>query len=371
MKKTTSLILVGLFCIILCACNMVTGKKDLSSEPPIVVVNISKFPTIEIKSITLNKDITYPDIPIDSETILRGQPAVDSDNYLYIPYGNQKNYLAKLGPDGSVLIVEIKTEWDYDSQWVGDNFLIVPHYSNGMFLINTDFSITNFPNSLAYLDDQYPVGYLGLSSGSSREAIWSFSTPLRSDEGDFAIYRTLNVDSGEMSEFKLKVPISTKDYLPNPENEDEKLGLIVYGIDNANQNALICYAKSVNGIFQTTLELYDSDISAPISKDYRCCLNAVFKLEGNTIIEDSIGESCCDQGVRNWIDYKPTFSYAGLLQPDDGTNISFIPFLDEWLIATETRVILLDIQNNSYCEFILSDDLKQQLYLVAQFVGIE
>ena len=81
--------------------------------------------------------------------------------------------------------IEIKTDWDYDSQWVGEKFLIVPQAPNEMYLIDPDLTIETIPNSLAYLDGQNKVGYLGLSNASPREAIWSFSTPLRNDEGRF------------------------------------------------------------------------------------------------------------------------------------------------------------------------------------------
>lgn len=372
MKKTTSFILFCTFITIISACNpnadetAITENKDTPADLPIVVVTISRFSTIEIQFITLNQDLTYSAIPVDDATVLRGQPAIDSENYLYIPYGNQDNYFARLGPDGSVTTIEIDTDWDYDSQWVGDKFLIIPQSSNEMYLIDLDLTIETVPNSLAYLDDQHKVGYLGLSNASPREAIWSFSTPLRNEEGDFALYRTFNIDTGKITEFQMQVPSTSKDYIPNPENEDEKMGLIVYGIDNANQNALICYAMFPNGAFQTTLALYDGDTGATITKEVRCCLNNNFNLEGEAIVEDSAFESCCVPGVRNWIDYEPTFSYASLLRLDDGENISFIPFSDAWLIATETRVIVVDIQNHDYPSYDLPDDIKQQMYWAAR-----
>ena len=365
------LTIIGLF-IILSACRpsadeaAITEYEDAPANLPIVMVNISRISTIEIQSTALNQDLAYSAIPVDDAIVLRGQPAIDSENYLYIPYGNQDNYFARLGPDGSVTTIEIDTDWDYDSQWVGDKFLIIPQSSNEMYLIDLDLTIETVPNSLAYLDDEYKVGYLGLSNASSREAIWSFSTPLRNEEGDFALYRTFNIDTGEMSEFQMEVPATSKDYLPNPENEDEKMGLIVYGIDNANQNALICYAMFPNGVFETTLALYDGDIGTTITKEVRCCLNNKFNLEGEAIVENSVGESCCGQGVRNWIDYEPAFSYASLLRSDDGENISFIPFSGAWLIATETRVIVVDIQNHDYPSYDLPDEIKHQMYYAAR-----
>jgi hypothetical protein len=365
------IMIIGIF-IILSACRpsaeeaAIAERKDAPADMPIVVVNISRTSTIEIQSTTLNQDLIYSAIPVDNDTVLRGQPAIDSENYLYIPYGNQDNYFARLGPDGSVTTIEIDTDWDYDSQWVGDKFLIIPQSSNEMYLIDLDLTMETVPNSLAYLDDEYKVGYLGLSNTSPGEAIWSFSTPLRNDDGDFALYRTFNIDTGEMSEFQMEVPATSKDYLPNPENEDEKMGLIVYGIDNANQNALICYAMFPNSAFQTTLELYDGDTGATITKEVRCCLNNNFNLEGEAIVEDSAFESCCVPGVRNWIDYEPTFSYASLLRLDDGENISFIPFSDAWLIATETRVIVVDTQNHDYPSYDLPDEIKHQIYYPAR-----
>ena len=371
---TKHLMIIGIF-IILSACRPSVGEaaiadhKDAPADLPIVVVNISRSSPSEIQSIALNKDLTYSSIPVDNDTVLRGQPAVDSENNLYIPYGSQDNYLAKLGPDGSVTTIEIDTDWDYHSQWVGDKFLIIPHSPNEMYLIDLELTIETIPNSLAYLDDQYRVGYLGLSNASPREAIWSFSTPLRNEEGDFALYRTFNIDTGEMSEFQMEVPSTTKDYIPNPENEDEKMGLIVYGIDNANQNALICYAMFPNGVIQTTLELFDGDTGTIITKEVRCCLNNKFNLEGEAIVEDSAFESCCVPGVRNWIDYEPTFSYASLLRSDDGENISFIPFTGAWLIATETRVIVVDTQNHDYPSYDLPENIQHQMYSAARYLS--
>ena len=375
MKKTTSFILVGIFVIALSACTpSVTeapgAENDVApSELPVVVVYISRSSTIEIQSTALNQGLIYSAIPVDQDTVLRGQPAIDSENHLYIPYGSQNNYLAKLGPDGSVTTIKIDTDWHYDSQWVGDKFLIVPQAPNEMYLIGPDLMIETIPNSLAYLDGQHKFGYLGLSNASPREAIWSFSTPLRNEDGDFALYRTFNIDTGKITEFQMEVPSTAKNYLPNPENEDEKMGLIVYGIDNANQNALICYAMFPNGAFQTILELYDGDTGTTITKEVRCCLNNKFNLEGEAIVEDSAFESCCVPGVRNWIDYEPTFSYASLLRSDDGSKISFIPFSDAWLIATEARVILVDTQNHAYPSYNLPDDVKHQGYKTARIIS--
>ena len=368
------LTIFGIF-IILSACRpgveeaAIADYKDAPADLPIVVVNISRSSTIEIQSTALNQDLTYSNIPVDNATVLRGQPAVDSENNLYIPYGSQDNYLAKLGPDGSVTTIEINTDWHYDSQWVDNKFLIVPHAPNEMVLIDLDLTIETIPNSLAYLDDEHKFGYLGLSNASPREAIWSFSTPLRNEEGDFAFYRTFNIDTGKITEFQMEVPSTSKDYIPNPENEDEKMGLIVYGIDNANQNALICYAMFPNGTFQTTLELYDGETGATITKEVRCCLNNKFNLEGEAIVEDSAFESCCVPGVRNWIDYEPTFSYVSLLRSEDGENISFIPFSEAWLIATETRVIVVDTQNHDYPSYDLPENIQHQMYSAARYLS--
>ena len=123
---------------------------------------------------------------------------------------------------------------------------------------------------------------------------------------------------------------------------------------------------SPNGAFETTLELYDGDTGTTITKDIRCCLNNMFKLEGESIIEDSAFESCCDPGVRNWIDYEPMFSYASLLRSDDGSKISFIPFSNAWLIATETRVIVVDTQNHAYPSYDLPENVKHQGYKTAR-----
>jgi len=124
-----------------------------------------------------------------------------------------------------------------------------------------------------------------------------------------------------------------------------------------------------NGAFQTTLELYDGDTGTVITKEVRCCLNNKFNLEGEAIVEDSAFESCCVPGVRNWIDYEPTFSYASLLRSDDGSIISFIPFSDAWLIATEARIIVVDTQNHDYPSYDLPDDIKHQMYYAARYLS--
>ncbi len=76
------------------------------------------------------------------------------------------------------MTIEIDTEWHYNSQWVGDKFLIIPHSPNEMYLIDLDLTIETIPKSLAYLDDEHKFGYLGLSIASP-EMRFGFSTPLR------------------------------------------------------------------------------------------------------------------------------------------------------------------------------------------------
>ncbi len=149
--SVTKQVIIGIFVITLSACSPSVNEapsvetNEVLFYPPIVVVNISRSSTIEIQSTALNQDLTYSSIPIDKDTVLRGQPAVDSENNLYIPYGSQDNYLAKLGPDGSVMTIEIDTEWHYNSQWVGDKFLIIPHSPNEMYLIDLDLTIETIP----------------------------------------------------------------------------------------------------------------------------------------------------------------------------------------------------------------------------------
>ncbi|HMN15227.1 MAG TPA: hypothetical protein PKD55_23150, partial [Bellilinea sp.] len=308
MKRTISYLFFYLF---LCSCNN-TGSANTAvkltnpfneSTRPVAISYIQETNFgEEVRSYSLSKDADYTPIAVEKGTYLRGPAGVDSSNNLYLAYGLNENFISKLGLDGSVTTIELPITWHYQSIWAGNKLLILPAGSgNEMYIVDTNLEVKIISPALNILPDgSHGIGFLGYANSTSNLVIWISALPIRNADGNFAFYRTFNLDDVKTTEEMLPIPASNQDFVPSNDSK-ERLGTIVYGVDIKSKNILLCYGLAQeNNRIATTLELFAASDSNVIDQEQRCCLNNRFDLRGDTIIENLAPESCSDCRVRNW-----------------------------------------------------------------------
>lgn len=377
MKKTTrKLILIILILIILTACSSI-GQSETDSENasgtlellteiiasphtsiPVSDLGPGELPMIiayieeadeqrRIISTALNFQSDYLPIPVEKDTYFCGAVGFDSDLNLYIVYGSENNYLSKLSIDGKVETIELPYKWQLQTLWAGNKLFILAKESS-MAVINTDLAITTLSPAINILEDGTAGdGSLGITNDPITALVWVSSIPIEDETGNFALYRTLSLDTLTTSEFKLEIPDSDWNwYESNPTNQgtDERLGTIVYGIDIQSENVLLCnnYKKGDDEIVYSNMELFASKSGESITSFDYCCMNKTFDICGNSIIENAIPETCSTTQVLGLSDLKPLFDVTEFLNPKNplanwvGSNGVY------WQILSNNKVTVIN-----------------------------
>jgi len=361
-----------LFSLLLCSCNdighvatAVTSKIPTQEiARPIAISFIQQTDRgEELHSYSLSQDAEYTPIPVERGTDLRAPAALDSSDNLYLAYGSRTNYISKLGLDGSITTIELPNTWNYQSVWAGDKLLVLPMISaNEIYIVDTNLEVKTISPALNILPDgQRSTGSLGHANTSSNTAIWVATTPIRNADGDFAFYRTFDLDKGETTEEMLRIPVSNRDWCPS-NNPDDRLGTIVYGVDTQNKNVLLCYGLAQeNNSVATTLELFASSSGKTIDQEKRCCINNQFDLRGGTIIENFAPESCSDCRVRNWSDNQPSFDLEPFMTSVNPVDNWLMSNGRYWMILTDKNVTVINEDKQYEATYNLPSNLPPNL----------
>lgn len=298
----------------------------------------------EVRSYSLSKDADYTSIPVEKGTYLRGPAGVDSSNNLYIAYGRKKNFISKLGLEGSVKTIELPNTWHYQSIWAGNKLLVLPAGpGNEMYVVDTDLEVKIISPALNILPDgSQGTGSLGYANSTSKMVIWVSALPIRNADGIFAFYRTLNLDDGKTTEEMLTIPASNENFSPS-NNPDDRLGTIVYGVDTKSKNILLCYGSAQgNNNVAFTLELFAASQGKVIDQEKRCCSSNLFDLRGDTILENLAPESCSECRVRNWSDNQPSFDLEPFLTSANPLDNWVVSNGIYWMILTDRNVHVIN-----------------------------
>lgn len=375
MKKGTFLTLI--FCLFMFACTSyvsptipLTSATDepvlpeattpkipteSASETPLMVVESGRPVVIayladgetgrEIVSRSLRHPVNYARIAVEDSTTFQGSAAIDSEHNLYLVYGFKEKFVSKLSADGTVKTLSLVRQ-PFHALWIGDKLLIVPETAdNEMMVIDQNLTMRVISPSLLYLSDgTRPMGQLGIGNDpAGKLAVWVDTMPVSTSEGEFARYRTLDVETGEVVETLLSIP--------------EASGLVM-GVDLARQNVLICKQRSLDNQVFGVLEIYDSSSGKTVTEEDRCCMHNRFDLRGDTIVENSVPESCSYQRVRNWSDYQPAIDFADWLSDGEERLFSNGRY---WIVQTEGEVVVFDEEQAFEGVFEFPDDLPENL----------
>jgi hypothetical protein len=297
-----------------------TQVSDLGpGELPVIISYIEESDGQEkIISTALNFQSDYLPIVVKKDTYFRGSVAFDIDLNLYIVYGSENNYLSKLSIDGKVETIEIPYKWQLQTLWAGNKLFVLAKESS-MAVINTDLAITTLSPAINILEDGTASdGSLGITNDPITAVVWVSSIPVEDETGDFALYRTLSLDTLTTSEFKLEIPDSDWNWYesnPTTQDADERLGTIVYGIDIQSENVLLCYnyKKWDDGVVYSNIELFASKIGESITSFDYCCMNKTFDIRGNSIIENAVPETCSTTQVLGLSNLQPLFDVTEFL----------------------------------------------------------
>lgn len=316
----------------------------------------------QIVSVLLGQNIEYPVIPIENKkTIFLGPAAIDSQNNLYLIYGQKENYISKLSPDGTVTTKPVPFDKSSQAVWIGETFVVVPiHSTKPTYIVDTQLNIKEITPSLNVVTDAVPnnTGFLGIADAADNLAIWVFTRPVRTEIGYFAHYRTLDSITGETLDGLLPIPAHAEDFTQTNDPAD-RLGTLVYGVDPTSQHVLLCYGiSSGNNSISTVLELYASQSGRAIQQEDRCCLNNIFDLRGDTFIENHTPETCSGRTIQNWSDMESAIDTQLFMNSPKQNNAWIVSNGIYWVIKTDQKVAVFNTDKVLEAEYILPAQLN-------------
>ena len=330
--------------------NPTVSMSDISSNyRPIVISYIeSDNSEWEILSSSLNSESNYSSIPVDAKTTFQGSAAIDEENNLYLIYGARENYVSKLSIDGMAETVELPYRWRLQTLWVGDKLFVLPISSDdSMTVIDLDLQITTLSPAIDTLDDgTRGTGTIGISNISPKVVVWTSSLPIKDETGEYALYRTLSLETYETTENRIKIPDSIGDegqYASNGLGPDNRLNTTVIGIDLVNNNALLCSAyKEDERTTYYNLELFNSEEGESIISVNYPCINNVLDLRGDTIIDNSIPETCGTTQVLNLSDLQSAFDVTAFIDTESDPYYWVSSNGNYWQIISNNEIFVIN-----------------------------
>jgi len=346
-----------------------TVKSELThGELPVIVSYIEEIDgQIKIISTALNFQSNYVSISVDKDTDFRGQIAVDSDLNLYILYGFRTNYFSKLSIDGNIETIEIPYEWEIQTLWVGNKIFILANEPS-MAVINTDLTITTISPAINILeDDKASIGYLGMTNTPSPTVIWISSHPIENIMGDYALYRTLSLDTLTINDNKLRIPNSNWNWYESDsptQHIGERLETIVYGVDIQNKNVLLCYnyiKEGNNQSISSKLELFASKTGEPIISYDFPCMNRIYDLRGNSIISMTNPLSGGVVQVLGLNDLQPLFDFTEFFDMKNYYDNWISSNGVYWQIVSKNRITVLNSDPKDEISYSMPSNLPTDI----------
>ena len=337
-------------------------------ELPVIVSCIEEIDgQRNIISTALNFQSNYMSISVENGTDFRGQIAVDSDLNLYFLYGSRTNYFSKISVEGNIETIEIPYKWKLQTLWVGNKFFILANEPS-MAVINTDLMVTTISPAINILeDDKASLGYLGMTTTPFPTVIWVSSHPIENIMGDYALYRTLSLDTLTINENKLKIPNSNWNWYESSSSTQhigERLGTIFYGVDIQNENVLLCYNYKKEGNNQnisSKLELFASKTGETIISYDFPCMNRIYDLRGNSIISMTNPLSGGIVQVLGLNDLQPLFDFTEFFDMENYYDNWISSNGVYWQIVSKNKVTVLNGDLKDVISYSLPSNLPTDI----------
>ncbi|MFZ3150967.1 MAG: hypothetical protein WA116_04700 [Anaerolineaceae bacterium] len=320
----------------------------------------------EIVTKPLNSNTQYASIPVSRATHFHSQSVSDEMGNVYLAYGAKQNFVTKLSPDGSQETVELPFNWRFKSVWSGGRLLVLPESkSDAMYIVDTGLNVETVSPALnVYSDGSYGSGSLGVAEGPESIVVWVSEYPLSSPEGEFARYKTYNMDTGEQTEAKLSIS-------PSPEGIDSSEGspnrglTFVYGVDIKSKNVLLCFtAPPVDNFVYTYFELYSSTQNKPLISKQRCCLNTVHEMYGGLYIETTYPDGFSSESIVNWRNFEPAVDLTPYQES------FYVLFSDGYhiYVANDSELVIVPYNIEAEIRYQFPPDLPTNLIPDVSFV---
>jgi|GEM_PF-6154869 len=234
----------------------------------------------ELVTVSLNRNVQYPRLPVDYRTKLKIEPRVDEEGNVFLLYGISEYYFSKLSPDGKADTIQLDVYSVFDAIWVGDHVLICQNNAN------LELMVLNPQLELELVPDVRCDGRMGLANGEKDIAIWVSGS--HEDGKSYASYHTYNPVSKESSEGSIELPFIYGDNLAEISDDPNYRGLMeVIAFDYENENVIITYMKwnSTENVHEPTIEIYDPSSGEVLHSAFGGGLNYTIEFYGDGLFD--------------------------------------------------------------------------------------
>lgn len=320
----------------------------------------------EIVTKPLNSNTQYASIPVSRATHFHSQSVIDEMGNVYLAYGAKQNFVTRLSSDGSMETVQLPFSWGFESVWSGGKLLMIPEStSDEMYVLSTGLDIEVISPSIKTFSDGFDgIGNLGGAQGPEHVVVWVSRTPFRSPEGEFARYKTYNMDTGEQTEQKLLVTPPDEKY-EYSEGSLSLIRMIIYGVDINAKNVLSCITPpSVVNSAYSYLELHSSTQNKALISEKRCCMNENFNMRGELLINYTFPIGFSSESIVNWRNFEPAVDLTPYQES------FYVLFSDGYhiYVANDSELVIVPYNIEAEIRYQFPPDLPTNLIPDVSFV---
>jgi hypothetical protein len=198
------------------------------------------------------------------------------------------------------------------------------------------------------------------------------SSPVQKDGKDYALVWVIHPKTASFEEKLLNLPHYTPRFSPASANVDQKYLLRVMGISQDFTKIVYTfdYIRSVdeNAVY-TAYAVYSTleNKDLVVIKD-RCYLQT-FDQYGDTLYQDKYPVSGAGGVILNLDDLSPVFDVDSFVQRVSESRVRIRPYGANWLIGTESEVLLVTPEGQLISKYALPADFVHQEYEIAKLIS--
>lgn len=346
-----------------------TEVIGLPGKTPIIIARVEDQ---EGKTLLIVKDLTggveFPTLELPEGTRPFEQPIISDKNILSIFGGNDNTLrLYRISPGGSSASIQVETANYGTGMYWSDYLLVIPPEANLLQLISPDLKQFDVTFESEYLKDG-THSIFNVISGKNGKLIAFSQNPVQKEDRYYAPVWVIDPKTASIKEELLNFPPIEPSFSSRSASVDQKyipsilaisqdLTKIVYSFDYIQDPK----GKSLYTSYAVYSVLEDKDLVVIKDKYYL----QKFDQYGDILYQDKYPTSGAGGVILNLDDLSPVFDVDRFVQRTAINRVRIRPYGVNWLIGTESEVLLVSSGGQLIAKYPLPADFTHQEYEIA------
>lgn len=341
----------------------------LPGQSPIIVARVEDQ---KGKTLLIVKDLTggaeFPALDLPNGTRPFEQPVISGRNILSILGGNGNTLrLYRISPGGSSDSIQVETaDYGIGMYW-GDYLLVIPPKANLLQLISPDLRQFDVTFESKYLKDG-THSIFSVINGKNGELIAFSNVPVQEEGKYYALVWVIKPETSSIKEELLNFTNNEPVFSPSSASVDQKYipSILAISQDLTKIAYSFYYIQDPKeNVLHTAYAVYSTLENKDLVVKKNTYYLQKFDQYGDILYQDKYPTSGVGGVILNLDDLSPVFDIDQFVQRTAVNRVRIRPYGVNWLIGTESEVLLVTPGGQLITRYPLPADFINQEYEIA------